>query len=67
MAIYEYQCTQCRGKTEVIQKYEDPAPDVCPHCQGRSPNEDQPIMVRLISSSSFQLEGGGWAKDLYGK
>ncbi len=48
MPIYEYQCTKCRRKVEVLQKADDPAPK----CHG--------VMKKLISKNSFILKGTGW-------
>ncbi|MEA2325755.1 MAG: hypothetical protein QOE68_714, partial [Thermoanaerobaculia bacterium] len=34
MPIYEYQCTKCNERTEVIQKFSDPPYAVCEKCGG---------------------------------
>ena len=57
MPLYEYMCESCGREEEVLQKHADPAP-VCEPCQYE--------MKRLVSVSSFSLEGPGWAKDNYG-
>lgn len=58
--IYEFECIQCLNKIEIIQKIKDPPP-LCSRCSATTP------MKKLISLSSFQLLGEGWAKDLYTK
>ena len=59
MPIYEYVCSACSSKLEIIQKMSDPAPETCPSCGAKE------SMVRQVSRSSFQLKGGGWYADLY--
>lgn len=59
MPIYEYVCSSCEAKLELIQKVSDPAPDSCPSCGAAQ------TMARQVSRSSFQLKGGGWYADLY--
>lgn len=59
MPIYEYVCSSCQAKLELIQKMDDPAPATCPSCGAEQ------TMGRLVSRSSFQLKGGGWYADLY--
>ncbi len=53
MPIYEYQCDQCGQITEVMQKFDDPAPEEC-SCGAKH------SMHKLISHSSFKLTGTGW-------
>jgi putative FmdB family regulatory protein len=50
--IYEYQCTSCGRKLEVMQKITDEPLKRCPTCKGQ--------LRRLISLTSFQLKGNGW-------
>ena len=57
MPIYEYECQQCHKVTEAWQSLADAPLTSCPDCQGS--------MKKLISSSSFQLKGGGWYADGY--
>lgn len=59
MPIYEYECAQCSGLTEVFQKVSDPAPESCPSCQAKG------SLSKVVSRTSFQLKGGGWYADLY--
>lgn len=57
MAHYDYKCDSC-GTFEIEQKISEPHLTACPTCQG-------PVL-RLISKTSFKLEGSGWARDNYG-
>lgn len=58
MPIYEYQCAKC-GEFEHRQSISDPVLKRCPQCKGK--------VTKLISSSAFQLKGGGWYSDAYSK
>lgn len=64
MPIYEYRCPACGSELEVLQKFDDPAP-MC-ECNAEKGTEHAKPMVRKVSRSSFELLGGGWAKDGYG-
>lgn len=57
MPIYEYECQECRKVVEQWQSISDAPLSTCPECSGE--------MKKLISSSSFQLKGGGWYADGY--
>jgi len=50
--IYEYQCTKCGRKVEMMQKITDESLQTCPSCKGP--------LRRLMSLTSFQLKGNGW-------
>ena len=52
MPIYEYQCTKCGRKVELMQRITDESLKQCPTCKGQ--------LRRLISLTSFQLKGNGW-------
>ena len=58
MPIYEYGCPKC-GDFEVRQSLNDPVLKRCPTCRS--------TVTKLISSSAFQLKGGGWYSDAYQK
>ena len=60
MPLYEYQCESCGERFEVIQKFSDPAVDVCTKC-GKGP------VVRLMSSPAIQFKGSGWYVTDYAK
>jgi putative FmdB family regulatory protein len=53
MPIYEYQCTSCGNKTEVIQKISD-AP--LSHCEACGKDD----LKKLVSAAAFRLSGSGW-------
>lgn len=55
---YEYLCTSCNHEWDAEQSIKDDALKICPKCGKESAK-------RLISKSSFILNGGGWAKDNY--
>ena len=48
---------------EKLQKMGDPPP-VCGPCDELMPDET-PYMTKQVSRTSFQLQGGGWARDGY--
>jgi putative FmdB family regulatory protein len=55
MPIYEYACTKCDHKLEIMQKMNDEPLVKCPAC-----NTDN--LKKLISASAFHLKGSGWYK-----
>jgi putative FmdB family regulatory protein len=57
MPVYEYKCSVCGTKHELLQRHDAPPLTVCPDCGGH--------MKKLISSSSFVLKGTGWYKTDY--
>ncbi len=57
MPIYEYQCTQCNDRTEVIQKFTDPPYAVCTKCGGD--------VKKLASAPAIQFKGSGFYKNDY--
>jgi putative FmdB family regulatory protein len=59
MPLYEYQCTQCNTRTEVLQRLDDAPLATCPACGG-------PVK-KLISSPAFQFKGSGWYVTDYAK
>ena len=52
MPLYEYECTVCGHRTELIQRLSDPPLSACPKC-------GQPVR-KLLSAPSFQFKGSGW-------
>ena len=60
MPIYEYGCGSCEHVFEEIQRFSDPDPEQCPSC-GKGD------VRRLISNTSFHLNGGGWYDTNYEK
>lgn len=57
MPIYEYQCTQCKERHEVIQRFSDAPLSHCPSCGGD--------MKKLPSSPAIQFKGSGFYKTDY--
>lgn len=57
MPLYEYQCTSCRDRVEVIQKLNDPPQERCEKCGGD--------MKKLISAPAIQFKGSGFYKNDY--
>ena len=52
MPLYEYRCTQCFRRVEIIQKVGDPPLEKCTVCGG--------AMKKVISSPAIQFKGSGW-------
>ena len=53
MPIYEYQCSECGHKLEVLQKISDDPLTICPACEASA-------LKKLISAVGFRLSGTGW-------
>ncbi|HEV2321984.1 MAG TPA: zinc ribbon domain-containing protein [Gammaproteobacteria bacterium] len=53
MPIYEYACSACGHRLEVLQKVSDAPLRKCPEC-GKA------TLRKLVSAPSFRLKGGGW-------
>lgn len=53
MPIYEYQCTGCHHKFDLLQKINEEPAKKCPQCSKNT-------AVRLVSAAGFQLKGTGW-------
>lgn len=53
MPIYDYQCTACGFKKEVMRKASEPNLTVCPECKKET-------FAKQVSAPSFQLNGTGW-------
>jgi putative FmdB family regulatory protein len=59
MPLYEYECSACAHRFEVIQKYTDAPIDVCPKCGG--------AVNKLFSSPAIQFKGSGFYLTDYGR
>jgi putative FmdB family regulatory protein len=57
MPIYEYLCSQCNERHEIIQRISDDPLTHCPKCGGE--------MRKLISSPAIQFKGSGFYKTDY--
>ena len=53
MPIYDFQCTSCGHKAEVMRKISAPNVDICPACAKET-------FAKQVSAPSFQLTGSGW-------
>lgn len=53
MPIYDYQCTSCGFRKEVMRKISEPNLTGCPEC-GKA------TFAKQLSAPSFQLTGSGW-------
>ncbi len=58
MPIYEYKCTECGKEFEEFHGITDDTVPACRFCKGKA--------KKLISHSSFQLNGSGWYVTDYG-
>jgi putative FmdB family regulatory protein len=57
MPLYEYQCTACNERSEVLQKFSDPPHSHCSKCGGE--------MKKLHSAPAIQFKGSGFYKTDY--
>jgi putative FmdB family regulatory protein len=53
MPIYEYECSSCGHRLEVMQKMSDLPLADCPSCT-------EPSLRKLVSAGGFVLKGSGW-------
>lgn len=53
MPIYDFQCTSCGHKGEVIRKMSESSTATCPQCGHET-------FTKMLSAPSFQLSGTGW-------
>ncbi len=58
MPMYEYECTKCHHRFEVIQKFSDAPRTKCPKCKGP--------LQKLLSAPAIQFKGTGWYVTDYG-
>lgn len=60
MPLYDYKCSSCSAHlADVLQSIKDEPLRDCPVCH-------TPTLERIIGSTSFVLQGSGWARDMYG-
>jgi putative FmdB family regulatory protein len=52
MPLYEYRCTSCGEKTEVLQRLAEAPLRICPHCGGS--------LTKILSAPALQFKGTGW-------
>ena len=53
MPIYDFQCSNCAFKDELMRKSADLSTIVCPACNSET-------FSKMLSAPSFQLSGSGW-------
>jgi len=53
MPIYDFECTSCGQKAEVMRKMSEPNIGTCPACGKES-------FAKQLSAPGFQLTGSGW-------
>lgn len=53
MPIYEYECSACGHRLDVLQKMSDQPLTDCPVCH-------KSALQKLVSPAGFQLKGTGW-------
>lgn len=53
MPIYDYKCSHCGYKAEVMRKISAPSLEACPECAFET-------FSKQLSAPSFQLSGSGW-------
>jgi putative FmdB family regulatory protein len=53
MPIYDFQCTSCGHKDELMRKISEASTIACPNCS-------QETFSKMLSAPSFQLSGSGW-------
>ena len=57
MPLFEYECTACGERTEILHRASDPPYVHCPKCGGD--------VKKLISSPAIQFKGSGFYKTDY--
>ena len=61
MPIYDFQCTNCGHRGEVMRKMSESNTTACPQCAHET-------FSKMLAAPSFQLSGTGWyATDFKGK
>jgi putative FmdB family regulatory protein len=53
MPIYDFQCTSCGHKDELMRKISASNTTICPSC-------GKETFSKMLSAPSFQLNGTGW-------
>ena len=53
MPIYDFACTSCGFKAELMRKMSEHSQTACPKCAKET-------FTKMLSAPSFQLSGSGW-------
>ena len=59
MPLYEYKCSQCGARVEILQSVHDAPLKKCRQCGGK--------LTKLISAPAIQFKGNGWYITDYSK
>ncbi len=59
MPLYEYLCTGCGERTEVLRGFNQPPLTECPRCGG--------LLTKLASAPALQFKGSGFYLTDYGR
>ena len=53
MPIYDFECSHCGFKDDLMRKISEPNQTICPKCA-------KDTFTKMLSAPSFQLSGTGW-------
>jgi putative FmdB family regulatory protein len=56
MPIYEYACTACDHRADILHGINDPGPNFCPSCGKEG------TMKKVFAPPAIHYKGSGWAK-----
>ena len=56
MPIYEYLCTACQHRADILHGINDPGPQFCPSCGAEG------TMRKQFAPPTIHFKGSGWAK-----
>lgn len=56
MPIYEYVCSSCNQRTDILQGVHDAGPNFCPECGAEN------SMRKAFAPPAIHFKGTGWAK-----
>ncbi len=56
MPVYDYLCTACDHRSDILHGINDPAPNFCPSCGAEG------TMRKQFSAPTIHFKGSGWAK-----
>jgi putative FmdB family regulatory protein len=56
MPIYDYLCTSCDHRADILHGINDPGPNFCPSCGAEG------TMRKQFAAPAIHFKGSGWAK-----
>src|SRR5512140_533425 len=56
MPVYDYLCTACDHRADILHGINDPGPNFCPSCGAEG------TMRKQFSAPTIHFKGSGWAK-----